>query len=96
MHCPDCGAATEVNEKRGPFRDRRCTNQSCRFEFTTCESVIPNRNRGRLCARTRAAKIAAAKTPANEQPQSSPPRAGPAPTNAKEPASAIHPRTMQS
>lgn len=61
MNCPQCGAATEVNEKRGPFRDRRCTNPSCGLDFTTREQFVrPSKyevrpgQHGRLCARTRA------------------------------------------
>jgi hypothetical protein len=61
MNCPQCGAPTEVNEKRGPFRDRRCTNAACRLGFTTREHVVRPRKQemrpgehGRLCARTRA------------------------------------------
>lgn len=57
MFCPLCGARTEVTEKRGPFRDRRCTNAACRLDFTTRESVMTVRERRRLCARTRATKI---------------------------------------
>jgi hypothetical protein len=57
MFCPQCGARTEVNEKRGPFRDRRCTNAACNLDFTTREHVMPQRNRGRNCARTRATHI---------------------------------------
>ena len=61
MNCPQCGAATEVNEKRGPFRDRRCTNPACGLGFTTREQFVRPRKQemrpgehGRLCARTRA------------------------------------------
>ena len=63
MNCPQCGAATEVNEKRGPFRDRRCTNPSCGLDFTTREQFVrPSKyevrpgQHGRLCARTRPPK----------------------------------------
>ena len=57
MHCPQCGARTEVNEKRGPFRDRRCTNPACRHDFTTCEQIMTLREHRRLCAKTRASQI---------------------------------------
>lgn len=64
MDCPQCGAPTEVSEKRGPFRDRRCTSAVCRLEFTTREhimqprkQVVKPRQHGRLCARTRATQI---------------------------------------
>ena len=56
MQCPHCGARTEVTEKRGPFRERRCTNLACGIEFTTREHVIPRMERS-FCARTRASKI---------------------------------------
>ncbi len=57
MFCPLCGARTEVSEKRGIFRDRRCTNADCGFDFTTRENVMTLPERRRLCARTRATKI---------------------------------------
>lgn len=53
MLCPLCGARTEVNEKRGPYRDRRCTSANCGHDFTTRENILPVR-KARLCARTRA------------------------------------------
>ena len=56
MQCPQCDARTEVTEKRGPFRERRCTNLVCGIEFTTREHVIPQQKRN-FCARTRAIKI---------------------------------------
>ena len=56
MQCPQCGARTEVTEKRGPFRERRCTNLACGIDFTTREHVIPQHERS-FCARTRAIKI---------------------------------------
>jgi hypothetical protein len=56
MQCPQCGARTAVTEKRGPFRERRCTNLTCGIDFTTREHVIPQQERN-LCARTRAIKI---------------------------------------
>ena len=62
MQCPKCGARTEVVEKRGEYRDRRCTSTDCRLDFTTQERVmkprqpaVKPRQHGRLCARTRAA-----------------------------------------
>jgi hypothetical protein len=66
MKCPQCGAPTEVSEKRGPFRDRRCTSTGCGLTFTTREQVVRPRKQevrpgehGRLCARTRATQIEA-------------------------------------
>jgi len=53
MICPLCGARTQVSEKRGPYRDRRCTNANCCHDFTTRENILPER-KARLCARTRA------------------------------------------
>lgn len=53
MQCPHCGSRSEVNEKRGPFRDRRCTNGTCGLDFTTREQVVSARAAGRVCARTR-------------------------------------------
>ena len=58
VHCPQCGARTEVTETRGSFRDRRCTNPVCRMEFTTREQILTRRERTRLCARTRATLLA--------------------------------------
>jgi hypothetical protein len=55
--CPMCGSRTEVSEKRGPFRDRRCTNPACRLDFTTREHVMAPREERRKCARTRATEI---------------------------------------
>ena len=66
MQCPQCGARTEVNEKRGPFRDRRCTNPACRLDVTTCEQLLTRGEGARLCARTRA-------TQSDEQRESQPP-----------------------
>ncbi len=57
MLCPMCGSRTEVIEKRGPFRDRRCTHNACRLDFTTREQVMPLREDRRRCARTRATEI---------------------------------------
>ena len=51
MNCIKCGATTEVTEKRGPFRDRRCTNLTCAYSFTTCEYLTVQSERERLCAR---------------------------------------------
>jgi len=66
MECPQCGARTEVSEKRGPFRERRCTNAACLYDFTTREQIMRSGQqalkpfrRGRLCARTRATQIEA-------------------------------------
>jgi hypothetical protein len=60
MDCPQCGTRTEVTEKRGPFRERRCTGAPCLLEFTTREQLMKPRKQmikqgehGRLCARTR-------------------------------------------
>ena len=53
MLCPLCGAGTQVSEKRGPYRDRRCTNADCGHDFTTRENILPVR-KARLCAKTRA------------------------------------------
>jgi hypothetical protein len=65
MECPQCGARTQVYEKRGPFRDRRCTDPTCRAQFTTREQIMLCREGGWLCARTRAAQIAtSARAPA--------------------------------
>jgi hypothetical protein len=68
MQCPQCGARTEVNEKRGPFRDRRCTNSACGIDFTTREHVLPQHERSR-CARTRAVKIGIGLCPATAGPE---------------------------
>jgi hypothetical protein len=57
MLCPCCGARTQVNEKRGPFRDRRCTNAVCGLNFTTREEMMTQRERSRFCAKTRLTKI---------------------------------------
>lgn len=60
MQCPYCGSRTEVIEKRGAFRDRRCMRPDCRQRFTTREQVmhplksfVTPREHGRMCARTR-------------------------------------------
>ncbi len=58
MDCPQCGERTEVTEKRGPFRERHCTNSACGLKFTTREHVIPQQEQSH-CARTRAKKIGA-------------------------------------
>jgi len=57
MRCPECGTCTEVIEKRGAFRDRRCTNTGCRHDFTTRELVVTSPEHSRQCARTRATQI---------------------------------------
>ena len=57
MQCPQCNARTEVREKRGPFRERRCTNTACGIAFTTREHLMSLRGQHRPCARTRATKI---------------------------------------
>lgn len=62
MQCPYCGSRTEVTEKRGAFRDRRCMRPDCRQRFTTREQVMnplkssvkPREHVG-MCARTRSA-----------------------------------------
>jgi hypothetical protein len=64
MFCPYCGARTQVNEKRGPFRDRRCTNVACGLNFTTREEMMIQRERGRFCAKTRFTEIEPSSTPA--------------------------------
>jgi len=60
MQCPYCGSRSEVIEKRGAFRDRRCMCPDCRQRFTTREQVmiplkssVKPRQHGRMCARTR-------------------------------------------
>jgi hypothetical protein len=71
MNCPLCKARTVVNEKRGIFRDRRCTNPACGVSFTTRENVISPGASQRLCARTRDAHLespAPAAAAANENP----------------------------
>ncbi len=57
MFCPQCGAHTEVTEKRTIFRDRRCMNAACNLEFTTRENVLTRLEHRRLCARTRETKF---------------------------------------
>ncbi len=64
MFCPCCGARTQVSEKRGPFRDRRCTNAACGLNFTTREEMMIQRERGRFCAKTRFTGIEPSSTPA--------------------------------
>ena len=58
MECPYCGSRTQVTETRGAFRDRRCTNAKCRHDFTTRENIVMQRAENRLCARTRATRVA--------------------------------------
>ena len=65
MRCPKCGALTQVSEKRGPFRTRRCANPACRYDFTTCENVMTDSEHGRrgakvLARRSRASEILSA------------------------------------
>jgi hypothetical protein len=57
MFCPQCGAHTEVTEKRTIFRDRRCMSTACGLEFTTRENVLTQHEHRRLCARTRETKF---------------------------------------
>jgi hypothetical protein len=57
MDCPRCGSRTEVNETRGLFRDRRCTNTACGLGFTTREQIMSWREDSRFCAKTRALKL---------------------------------------
>ena len=52
MRCPKCGAVTEVSEKRGPFRTRRCVNPTCRNDFATCENLMINIGNVRVGAKT--------------------------------------------
>ena len=40
MICPQCGADTEVLQKRGVYRQRRCKNPKCGLEFETRENLI--------------------------------------------------------
>jgi hypothetical protein len=70
MDCPQCGARTVVDDKRGPFRQRRCTNLVCAMSFTTREHIIPRHGRD-FCVRTRAIKIGAIINPASAQVNSS-------------------------
>jgi hypothetical protein len=70
--CPICGARTQVNETRGPFRDRHCTNSVCGLDFTTREEVMTQRGLGRLCARTR--HTAVVRPVAPKRPVGRPPR----------------------
>ncbi len=57
MRCPKCGGATEVIEKRGPYRERRCMNRRCRFDFTTCENFLTQDEHHRLRAKTLASRL---------------------------------------
>jgi hypothetical protein len=59
MRCPKCGAVTEVSEKRGPYRDRRCMNPACRFDFTTCENFVTQDEHRRMRAKALATRLAA-------------------------------------
>jgi len=67
MKCPQCGAPTEVSEKRGPYRQRQCKSSGCDLSFTTTELVVGYNKRAlmagervRLCARTLATSTNAA------------------------------------
>ena len=60
MRCPQCGAHTEVSEKRGDYRERRCSNPGCRSEFTTCENLLTHSEHRRLRARALAQRGASA------------------------------------
>ncbi len=60
MRCPHCGAITEVSEKRGAYRERRCSNPACRSEFTTCENLLTHSEHRRLRARALAQRGASA------------------------------------
>jgi phage terminase large subunit GpA-like protein len=60
MRCPHCGAITEVSEKRGAYRERRCSNPACRSEFTTCENLLTHSEHRRLNARALAQRGASA------------------------------------
>jgi hypothetical protein len=59
MRCPRCGAVTEVSEKRGPYRDRRCMNPACLFDFTTCENFLTQDENRRMRAKALATRLAA-------------------------------------
>ena len=59
MRCPKCGAVTEVNEKRGPYRDRRCMNPACRFDFSTYENFVTQDENRRVRAKALATRLAA-------------------------------------
>ncbi|MGD1154551.1 MAG: hypothetical protein ABSA41_01860 [Terriglobia bacterium] len=59
MRCPKCGAITEVSEKRGPYRERRCLNRACRFDFTTCENFVTQEEGHRVRAKALATRLAA-------------------------------------
>ncbi len=48
MRCPHCGATTEVTEKRGPFRTRRCLNVACRYDFATSENLVTHAEHRRV------------------------------------------------
>jgi len=58
MKCPECGARTEVSEKRGPFRNRHCTNPECRSKFVTCEKPLAENQYHSGCLRTLASMYA--------------------------------------
>lgn len=52
MFSPQGGARIAVSRKRGPWRDRRCPNSARRFDSTTCESILTQREHARLGAKT--------------------------------------------
>jgi hypothetical protein len=66
MRCPKCGGDTEVVEKRGPFRDRRCLRSRCRFGFTTSENFIVQDEDRHVGAKALAKRTAALKPPPAE------------------------------
>jgi hypothetical protein len=59
MRCPKCGGDTEVIEKRGPFRDRRCLRTDCRFDFTTREHFVAQEEDRRVGAKALAKRSTA-------------------------------------
>jgi hypothetical protein len=67
MRCPKCGAITEVRQKRGPYRDRCCTNPACAFGFTTCENLTTQNEHRRLRAKTLARRFEAPNYPPAQQ-----------------------------
>jgi hypothetical protein len=68
MRCPKCGAVTEVTEKRGLYRNRRCLNPACRFDFTTCETFVIQEENRRVGAKALARRLEVpSSTPARRQ-----------------------------
>ena len=63
MRCPKCGGDTEVVEKRGPFRDRRCLRPHCRFDFTTREHFVAQEEDRRVGAKVLARRQAELNSP---------------------------------